>query len=82
MRSIRAGNVLLAGTNCYREDYLQVAIKGQFGKNAAYWYKCPAEGGKLYITGFTGSLTCPPAAEFCAAETVTGIKYPEVSCMQ
>lgn len=24
-------------TNCYRPDYLQVAIRGQFGKNKAYW---------------------------------------------
>lgn len=34
-------------------------------------------GGKVYITGFTGSIHCPAAESFCAMETVTGIKYPE-----
>lgn len=64
-------------TNCYRPDYLQVAIKGQFGSTTAYWYKCPVEGGKVYVVGFTGSIVCPPAREFCAQEAVTGVKYPE-----
>lgn len=66
-------------TNCYRSDYLQVAIKGQFGKNTVYWYKCPTNGGKVYITGFTGSIHCPDAETFCAMETITGIKYSEQS---
>jgi len=66
-------------SNCYRPDYLQVAIRGQFSKNVAYWYKCPPEGGKIYVVGFTGALSCPPAKDFCTMETVTGIKYPEQS---
>jgi hypothetical protein len=51
--------------NCYKPDYLQIAIKGQLGK-ASYWYKCPSEGGKLYIPGFTGAFHCPVATTFCA----------------
>lgn len=71
--------LLAAGMNCYREDYLQIAIKGQLGSKTVFWYKCPTEGGKLYITGFTGAFHCPPAVSFCARETITGSKYPEVS---
>ena len=33
-------------SNCYRPNYLQVAIRGQLDK-ATYWYKCPEHGGKL-----------------------------------
>jgi len=66
-------------SNCYRPDYLQVAIKNQIG--GVSWYKCPTSGGKLYIAGFTGALTCPNAQEFCIQETVTGIKYPETDIL-
>ena len=62
-------------SNCYRPDYLQIAIRNQIG--GVSWYKCPASGGKLYIAGFTGAFTCPDAEEFCLQETITGIKYPE-----
>jgi MFS family permease len=62
--------------NCYRPDYLQIAIRGQI-TGASFWYKCPAEGGKLYIPGFSGAFHCPKAAEFCEQETISGIKYPE-----
>ena len=62
-------------SNCYREDYLQIAIKNQIG--GVSWYKCPTNGGKLYIAGFTGAFTCPDAEDFCRHEQPTGIKYPE-----
>ena len=63
-------------TNCAMATYLQIAIKGQFD-GQTYWYACPQEGGKLYIPGFFGALTCPPAASFCALEAVSGLMYPE-----
>jgi hypothetical protein len=63
--------------NCYRPDYLQVAVKSSLSSDASFWYGCPPEGGKLYIAGFTGAITCPAAAEFCAHETITGVRYPE-----
>ena len=63
-------------SNCARYDYLQIGIKGQIdGK--AYWYKCPAAGGKLYIPGWAGALTCPVTEKFCALETITGYKFAE-----
>ena len=34
--------------------------------------QCPSAGGKIYIPGYVGSLLCPPAAEFCRFETVSG----------
>ena len=61
--------------NCFRSDYLQIAIKNQIG--GVSWYKCPTNGGKLYIAGFTGAFTCPDAEDFCRHEQPTGIKYPE-----
>lgn len=64
-------------TNCYRPDYLQIAVKSVLATGDSFWYGCPQEGGKLYIPGFTGQITCPPADEFCAHETISGIRYPE-----
>ena len=34
--------------NCYKPDYLQVAIVDPFAKEL-FWYKCPPGGGKIYI---------------------------------
>eukprot|EP00944_MAST-04C_sp_MAST-4C-sp1_P001779 g1779.t1 len=54
--------------NCATPDRLQVGIKGYYDEA---WYDCPPEGGALYISGFTGSLLCPKASEFCKREVVT-----------
>lgn len=54
----------------------QVAIRGQVGSQT-FWYKCPQEGGKLYIPGFSGAFHCPPAEDFCRFEDASGIRYPE-----
>jgi hypothetical protein len=43
----------------------------------SFWYACPPEGGKLYIPGYTGSLVCPAAADFCRFETISGVLFPE-----
>lgn len=67
-------------TNCYRQDYLQVAVMGsliELTDDFSFWYMCPPEGGKLYIPGYMGSLQCPRAVDFCKYEVVTGILYPE-----
>jgi len=67
-------------TNCYRPDYLQVAVMGSLPSittGFSFWYACPQGGGKLYIPGYLGSLNCPDAVSFCAFETVTGVLYPE-----
>lgn len=67
-------------TNCYRPDYLQVAIMGavpQITTGYSFWYACPAGGGKLYIPGYLGSLTCPDPVAFCAHETISGVLFPE-----
>lgn len=64
-------------TNCFREDYLQIAVRGVVSKDTVNWYKCPPTGGKLYIPGYTGALHCPVATEFCAMETITGVRYAE-----
>ncbi|KAA0172575.1 hypothetical protein FNF27_05929 [Cafeteria roenbergensis] len=61
--------------NCYRSDYLQVAVKGVQGNIA--WFRCPPDGGKIFVPGFLGRLTCPPAKEFCATEAITGVKHAE-----
>ena len=63
--------------NCYRPDYLQIAVRSQVSTRTLYFYGCPPGGGRLWIPGFYGAVTCPPAESFCAKETVTGIKYPE-----
>jgi pentapeptide MXKDX repeat protein len=63
-------------TNCFRSDYLQVAIRSQF-TNRIDWYRCPVEGGKLHIPGYTGALHCPPATSFCRLQDVSGVRYPE-----
>lgn len=63
-------------SNCYKANYLQFGIKDQIGGDVT-WYKCPLEGGKLYIAGFTGAFHCPKATEFCEFEEITGVKYSE-----
>jgi hypothetical protein len=63
--------------NCYRLDYLQIAVRGQISRKTN-WYKCPATGGKISIPGYGGSFHCPDAIEFCSNENISGIKYPEV----
>ena len=66
--------------NCYKPDYLQIAVLGATAgitSSYSFWYSCPASGGKLFIPGFIGSLTCPPAVAFCAKQEVTGVLYPE-----
>jgi hypothetical protein len=62
--------------NCYKADYLQIAIRSQFN-NRIDWYKCPVNGGKLYIPGYTGAFHCPKATKFCSQEEISGVKYPE-----
>ncbi len=62
--------------NCFQPDYLQVGVRG-IASSSVFWYKCPTAGGKIYITGFSGALHCPPASEFCAMETISGVKFPE-----
>ena len=67
-------------TNCYRPDVLQVAVLGATAgvtSSLAFWYRCPSGGGKLFIPGFVGSLTCPDPVAFCARETVSGVLFPE-----
>ena len=67
-------------TNCATYNYLQVGIKGQFdGKT--YWYPCPTAGGKFYVPGFSGALTCPVASTFCQLEPITGLMYPEQNAL-
>jgi hypothetical protein len=34
--------------NCFRRNYLQVAFVDPFVRKL-FWYKCPRNGGKLYI---------------------------------
>ena len=63
-------------TNCPTYNYLQVGIKGQLD-GSTYWYGCPSAGGKLYIPGFSGALTCPEASSFCKLEKISGIIYAE-----
>jgi hypothetical protein len=63
-------------TNCPTYNYLQIGIKGQLDGNT-YWYGCPASGGKLYIPGFSGALTCPTASTFCKFEKISGLMYAE-----
>jgi hypothetical protein len=65
-------------TNCAMPDYLQIGVRGQYD-GVAYWYACPAAGGKLYIPGYFGALTCPVAKDFCRLETITGVRYTEQS---
>lgn len=64
--------------NCFTEEYLQFAIENQLGDGMT-WYKCPPEGGKVYIAGFSGAFHCPPAKQFCQFESITGIKYKETN---
>jgi hypothetical protein len=63
--------------NCYRSDYLQVAVRSGTGGDGVSWYRCPPAGGNVFIPGFTGTLVCPPAKQFCATQEVTGIKHAE-----
>eukprot|EP01138_Halocafeteria_seosinensis_P001181 gb/GECG01001208.1/.p1 GENE.gb/GECG01001208.1/~~gb/GECG01001208.1/.p1 ORF type:complete len:1178 (+),score=114.14 gb/GECG01001208.1/:1-3534(+) len=61
--------------NCFRKDYLQVAVRNQLG--GVNWYKCPDKGGKFNIAGFTGAFHCPEPKQFCRMEEISGIRYPE-----
>lgn len=70
----RAAYGMCFAANCYRADYLQIAVRSG---GVAYWYRCPSDGGKIFVPGFTGRVTCPPAEAFCAGETITGRKFPE-----
>jgi hypothetical protein len=54
--------------NCATPNDLQVGIKDYYEER---WYNCPRAGGALYISGFTGSLECPKASEFCKREIPT-----------
>ena len=56
-------------SNCATPNDLQIGIKGSL---ATYWYDCPVGGGKLYIAGFSGSITCPDATKFCQFEPISG----------
>jgi hypothetical protein len=66
-------------SNCYRSDYLQVGIRERGG--GITWYGCPTNGGSLYLPGFTGSLTCPKAEEFCTYENISGYYYGETDLL-
>ena len=44
-----------------------------------YWYDCPSKGGELYIAGFSGSILCPNATEFCRTEEITLLFNPATS---
>jgi len=64
-------------SNCATPNDLQSGIKANFG---TYWYDCPVGGGKLFIAGFSGSITCPKnATKFCQFENITGILSPATS---
>ncbi|KAK3269811.1 hypothetical protein CYMTET_21763 [Cymbomonas tetramitiformis] len=65
-------------SNCVKSDLLQVGIQKLEG---VYWYRCPKEGGKMYIPRLTGSILCPPAKEFCKYENITG-KLPPLHWTQ
>ncbi|KAK3243697.1 hypothetical protein CYMTET_46666 [Cymbomonas tetramitiformis] len=62
-------------SNCIKEDVLQVGISKSDG---IYWYRCPSDGGKVYIPRLVGSIICPPAQEFCKYENITGYVHAEV----
>lgn len=63
--------------NCASLDLLQIGINsGRDGRNSSVeWYKCPSRGGEIFVRGYVGTLHCPPAREFCSAETVSGTAY-------
>jgi hypothetical protein len=67
---------LCYASNCFKADYLQVGVKTKVG--GIQWYGCPRGGGKVYISGFLGSVQCPDATEFCIQEDITGHLYAEV----
>ena len=64
-------------TNCYSANYLQVGILSHVGAGSISWYACPPAGGNIFIVGYTGYITCPPAAQFCALQTVSALLYSE-----
>jgi len=66
-------------SNCYRSDYLQVGIRERGG--GITWYGCPENGGSLYLPGFTGSITCPRAQDFCTYENISGYFYGETDLL-
>ena len=61
-------------SNCFMKNHLQIGIMKAFG---IYWYKCPPQGGRMYIPGFVGAVHCPEAENFCKMERITGIKHSE-----
>ena len=63
-------------SNCPTPNNLQIGVKSTFG---TYWYDCPAKGGELYIAGFSGSILCPNATEFCRTEEITLLYNPATS---
>jgi len=65
-------------SNCYREDRLQFALVKSTG---THWYRCPPEGGSVYVPGYLGAFYCPPAREFCQFEAISGFKNPETSIL-
>jgi hypothetical protein len=71
-------NGLCYVANCYSKEYLQVGVRATTGDLLLYWYGCPTEGGILYIPGFTGSIQCPVATDFCFNEDVSGLLYSEI----
>ena len=71
-------NGLCYVANCYSKEYLQVGIRGATGEELLYWYGCPPEGGSMYIPGFSGSILCPVAEDFCFGEDVSGVLYSEI----
>jgi len=64
-------------TNCFTENYLQVGI---VSATAVKWYKCPENGGAIFIAGFSGQLICPAANTFCRYENITGQVCVGVCC--
>ena len=67
---------LCYASNCFKRDYLQVGVLTKLG--GIQWYGCPRGGGKVYISGFLGSVHCPDAEDFCVQEDITGHLYAEV----
>ena len=49
---------------------MQIGIRGRDG--GTEWFGCPRGGGTLYIAGFSGSIICPNATEFCG---VLGFRF-------
>eukprot|EP00898_Chlorokybus_atmophyticus_P008015 jgi/Chlat1/8214/Chrsp76S07646 len=52
-------------TRCLDNSTLQVSAGGN-------WAQCPTEGGTVTFTGFSGSVTCPPAVSICTVYDALG----------